>query len=180
MQQRMMTVWDPLVRIFHWSLALSFVVAWLSSESWMDLHHWAGYAASALILFRLVWGFAGTHYAIFSQFVRHRHETLKYLENMVQRREQRYLGHNPAGTLMVIGLILVVSLTSLTGWMYTLDAFWGVGWVEESHEIFSHLMLVMVIAHIFGVLYASVRHKENLVRSMFNGTKRIPEGDDIS
>ena len=81
---------------------------------------------------------------------------------------------------MIMGLIVVVSVTSFTGWMYALDAFWGVGCVEETHEVASHLMLIMVIGHILGVIYASVRHRENLVRSMLCGKKRAAEGNDVS
>jgi cytochrome b len=180
MQQSTVTIWDPYVRIFHWCLVLSFVVAWISPDSWMDLHHWAGYAATALILLRVLWGLKGSHYARFSQFLRERGETLDYLTSLTERDEPRYLGHNPAGALMVVGLIIVVSVTSITGWMYTLDTFWGVGWVEELHEIASHLMLIMVVAHILGVIYASVRHRENLVYSMLTGKKRVAEGDDIA
>ena len=179
MQQRPVMVWDPLVRVFHWSLVLSFVVAWLSADDWMDLHYWAGYAASALILFRVAWGLFGSHYARFKQFVKSPTKTLSYLSSMSQRREPRYIGHNPVGSLMIVSLIVLVSMTSLTGWMYTLDRFWGVAWVEEAHEIFSHLMLAMVVAHVGGVFYASVRHHENLVRSMLSGKKRAAGGDDI-
>lgn len=179
MQQRNITVWDAYVRIFHWCLVISFVVAWFSPDSWMDLHHWAGYAASALILFRVILGFKGSRYARFKQFLRQRGETLDYLTAMVQRDEPRYLGYNPAGALMIVGLIIVVLVTSLTGWMVTLDTFWGIGWVEELHEIASHLIMIMVIAHILGVVYASVRHRENLLRSMLTGNKRAAHGDDI-
>lgn len=180
MQQRTLIVWDPLVRIFHWSLVLSFVIAWLSPDDWMDAHHWAGYSASALVLFRVVWGFIGSYYARFRQFIKPGKQTLNYLTSMALRKEVRYVGHNPAGSLMIIALIAVVSVTALTGWMYTLDTFWGVSWVEEAHEAFSHLMLFMVIAHVFGVIYASFRHGENLPRSMFDGRKRLAEADDIA
>ena len=66
----MTRVWDPFVRLFHWSLVLSFAVAWFTPRSAEVLHHWAGYAAAALILMRLLWGVVGTRYARFSQFVR--------------------------------------------------------------------------------------------------------------
>ena len=68
--EQRVAVWDPLVRLFHWSLVASFAVAWISAEEWGDLHEWAGYAAAALITFRLVWGLVGSHYARFGQFVR--------------------------------------------------------------------------------------------------------------
>ena len=63
-------VWDPLLRLFHWSLAASFLVAWVSSEGWDLLHYWAGYAAGGLVAFRLLWGLIGPRYARFSQFLR--------------------------------------------------------------------------------------------------------------
>lgn len=146
----------------------------------MDLHHWAGYVASALILFRLVWGITGPHYARFAQFVRRPVETIGFLKLMTQRREARYIGHNPAGALMILGLMLVVSVTCATGWMYTLDAFWGVDWVESVHELAANLMLGMVVVHVLGVLTASFHHRENLVRAMIDGRKREAGTGDVS
>ncbi|MDX5362068.1 MAG: cytochrome b/b6 domain-containing protein, partial [Alphaproteobacteria bacterium] len=122
-------VWDPLVRIFHWSLAASFAVAWITADEWDSLHEWAGYAAAALIAFRLAWGLAGPKYARFSQFVRAPSEVLGYLKATLRGDEPRYLGHNPAGGLMIAGLLAGLAGTALTGWMTTLDTFWGVEWV---------------------------------------------------
>jgi cytochrome b len=99
-------VWDPLVRLFHWSLALSFAIAWFSANAWDDLHIWAGYASGALILARVAWGVFGTPYARFSQFVRSPRSVLAYLKAIARGGEQRYVGHNPAGGAMVVALIL--------------------------------------------------------------------------
>lgn len=172
-------VWDPLVRLFHWSLVVSFAIAWLTADEWDDLHEWAGYAAAALIGFRLLWGLAGPRYARFRQFVRSPGTVMDYIRASVRGNEPRYLGHNPAGAVMIVGLILAMAGTALTGWMYTLDAFWGVDWVEETHELLADLMLVMVGVHVAGVIVASLRHKENLVRAMINGRKRAPGDTDI-
>lgn len=180
MQERTIKVWDPLVRVFHWSLVGSFAIAWLTADEWKSLHHWAGYAAGSLIAFRLVWGLVGPRYARFSQFVRSPSTVLHYVRSMIGGRETRYIGHNPPGGLMIVALILAMGGTALTGWMFTTDAFWGVGWVEETHETLATLMLAMVLVHIGGVILASLRHKENLVRAMVVGRKRAPRASDIA
>lgn len=172
-------VWDPLVRLFHWSLAASFLVAWLSADEWDDLHIWAGYAAAGLVTFRLLWGLAGPRYARFRQFLRRPREVLGFLGDMLRGQEARYIGHNPAGGAMILALLLAMAGTALTGWMYTTDAFWGVEWVEEIHELLANLLLVLVLLHIGGVLFASLRHGENLVRAMLTGRKRAPGAGDI-
>lgn len=171
-------VWDPLVRFFHWSLVASFAVAWISADEWDDLHIWAGYAAGALIAFRLVWGLLGPRYARFGQFVRSPGAVAAYLKDIVSGRERRYLGHNPAGGAMILALILSLAALCLTGWMYTLDMFWGVEWVEETHEVLANLLLVLVALHLAGVVLASLKHQENLVRAMITGRKRAPAAGD--
>jgi cytochrome b len=123
-------VWDPLVRLFHWSLVLSFGIAWFSANSWDNLHYWAGYAAGALVVLRLAWGVIGTPYARFTQFVRTPKEVINYLQAIVTGREARYIGHNPAGGAMVVALMLAMISTALTGWMLTTDTYWGVTWVQ--------------------------------------------------
>lgn len=172
-------VWDPFVRLFHWSLAVSFAVAWLTADEWGELHEWAGYAAGALIALRIVWGLVGPKYARFGNFVRSPGVVARYVMAMVRGREPRYVGHNPAGGLMILALIVGLAGTAVTGWMYTLDAFWGVEWVEETHEAFANVMLALVLLHIGGVLLASLRHRENLPRAMVVGHKRAPGSADI-
>jgi len=120
-------VWDPFVRLFHWSLVLSFGVAWFSSHPAETLHHWAGYAAAALILMRLLWGMIGTRYARFSQFVRKPATVARYLSNVVSSKEARYVGHNPAGGVMVMALIAAMATTALTGWMMTTERLFRCG-----------------------------------------------------
>jgi cytochrome b len=173
-------VWDPLVRVFHWSLVLSFAVAWLSADEWDNLHIWAGYAAAALIAFRLLWGFIGPRHARFQWFVRNPATVLGYLSDLLHGREKRYLGHNPAGGAMIVAMILVLTGVSLTGWMYTIDAFWGVEWVEDAHEILANLLLALVGLHIVGVVIAGLRHHENLAWAMITGHKRAAETDDVT
>ncbi len=172
-------VWDPLVRAFHWSLVASFATAWASAEEWNDLHEWAGYAAAALVAFRLLWGLIGTRYARFAQFIRRPGTVAAYLRDIASGRERRYLGHNPAGGAMILALILCMAALCLTGWLYTTDALWGEEWVEETHEMLANVLLGLVGLHIAGVLVAGFRHRENLVRAMLTGHKRAPGGGDI-
>ena len=179
-QEQTLQVWDRAVRLFHWSLVVSFAVAWLTAEEWDDLHEWAGYAAGALIGFRLIWGLIGPRYARFSQFLRAPGAVLAYLGGMARGREPRHLGHNPAGAAMIVALLLTMAGTVTTGWMATLDAFWGVAWVERSHGLLADGMLVLVGLHLGGVVLASLRHHENLVRAMLTGRKRAPAAGDIA
>ncbi len=178
MAQATIKIWDPLVRLFHWSLVVVFAVAWLSADEWDGLHETAGYVAAALIGFRLLWGLVGPKYARFSQFARSPGQALRYVGKMITGKEPRYIGHNPAGGLMIIGLLVVLAGTALTGWMYTLDAFWGAEWVEDIHEFLANMMLVLVATHVAGVVWASIRHKENLVRAMIVGRKRASDPDE--
>ena len=171
-------VWDVFVRLFHWGLVASFAVAWLSADEWDRLHEWAGYAACALVGLRVVWGFVGTKHARFSDFVRSPLVVLSYLNDVLWGRERRYLGHNPAGGAMIVALLLGIIGLGLTGWMMTVDRFWGAEWVEELHEVLAHGLLALVILHVFGVLFASVSHRENLVRAMLTGRKRCNSRND--
>ena len=113
----MIKVWDPLLRLFHWSLVASIAIAWLTSEDGEALHEWAGYAALGLIAFRLVWGVIGPRYARFTQFVRCPKEVITYTKDMLNKREKRYIGHNPLGAAMVVALLATTAATGVTGWL---------------------------------------------------------------
>lgn len=175
------TVWDPLVRVFHWSLVASVAVAWVTGDHGSKLvHHWAGYVAGGLIAIRLVWGLVGTRHARFAAFVRHPLAVVAYLRDIARGVERRYIGHNPAGGAMIVALLLVVAAQVATGWMATTDMFFGVDWVEETHEALSKLVLLLIGLHLAGVIVASLRHRENLPLAMLTGRKREAAGDDIA
>ena len=165
-------VWDPLVRLFHWSLVSSYLIAWLTADEWDQAHELAGYVVLGLLGFRIIWGLVGTRHARFSDFVRPPRVVLGYLRDMMRGRARRYIGHNPAGGAMIVALILAVGATSITGWMMTLDRFWGYEWVEELHEAAANLSLLLVGGHILGVVVSSWAHGENLVKAMITGRKR--------
>lgn len=165
-------VWDPLVRMFHWSLVALFAFSYLTGEEWKKAHILSGYAIIGLLAVRILWGFVGTSHARFSDFIYSPRTTLGFLRDSVTMRAKRYIGHNPAGGAMVVALIAAISGIAATGYMMTTDAFWGVEWVEEAHQLLVNLTLGLVGLHIAGVILASFEHKENLVRAMITGRKR--------
>jgi cytochrome b len=171
-------VWDPLVRLFHWSLAASFAAAWLTSESRGAIHIWAGYCAAGLIALRLIWGFLGTPYARFSQFVHGPKQVIAYLRAILTGTENRFLGHNPAGGAMILALLAGLSATAFTGWLMTTDAYFGDDLVQGLHSLAADAVLLLVLLHVAGVLLASFRHRENLVKAMITGRKfAVPPGE---
>lgn len=178
-ETRTIRVWDAFVRVFHWSLAVSFFAAWWSGDDYEALHLFAGYAAAALVVMRVVWGVVGTGYARFAQFVRSPSTVLAYLSDIATGREARYLGHNPAGGTMILALLAVISGICFTGWLLTTDMFWGTVTMEIIHETLTNIALGLIAIHVSGVILASVRHRENLVSAMFTGRKRSPEAGDI-
>ncbi|CAL1239686.1 cytochrome b/b6 domain-containing protein [Candidatus Methylocalor cossyra] len=178
MSQRIL-VWDLPTRVFHWSFALTFAGAYLTAESerWQPVHLRLGYTFLILLAFRLVWGLVGTRYARFADFVRGPRATLDYLRGLLQGRPQPYLGHNPAGAVAILSLLLLGAMVALSGWV--LDSRWGGEPAEEWHEVAANLMLALVGLHVLGVLVSSWLHRENLVRAMITGRKQGPSAAAI-
>jgi cytochrome b len=174
-----MKVWDRPVRALHWALVGSVALAALSTVVWFGAHRPAGYAALAIVVARIAWGVVGTRYARFSQFVRGPRALAAYLAQTMRRREPRHLGHNPLGACMVIALMACIAALAFTGWLYTTDAYWGDALVEDLHRALAWTLLGLVCMHVAGVIFASVRHRENLVASMIDGIKREPSDHDV-
>ncbi len=108
-------VWDPLVRIFHWSLVLAFAVAYLSGDEESDIHIYSGYIILGLLVFRLLWGFVGTRFSRFSDFVYSPQVIIKYTRDLLSGSPKHYLGHNPAGGAMIIALLLSLIVVTCSG-----------------------------------------------------------------
>lgn len=172
MVARGLRVWDPVVRVGHWLLVASVALAWLTRTGWDGWHERIGYVSLAVVAMRVVWGWLGPAHARFHTFVVSPSVALKFARQMVSRQEPRHLGHNPLGGWMIVVLLLIVALVGVTGWLYTTDRFWGVEWVEDLHSLLANVLLVLTGVHLAGVLYASYRHRENLVAAMVHGRKR--------
>jgi cytochrome b len=169
--QQVIRVWDPLVRVLHWTLAATVLGAYVIERP-RDLHEALGHVALAAVALRVVWGIVGTRHARFSDFVPSPARALGYVREMLTGREGRYLGHNPVGAVMIVALLSLVALTSVTGWMMGTDALFGEEWVEELHEVAATATLALVPFHVAGVVWSGLRHRENLVRAMITGDKR--------
>lgn len=165
-------VWDPLVRIFHWSLVALFTFSFFTGDEWKKAHIYSGYAIAALIAIRIVWGLIGTHHARFVNFLYSPATILVFLKDTVSFKAKRYIGHNPAGGAMVFLLLAMISGIVTTGYMMTTDAYWGIEWVEDTHKVLVYSTLGLIALHVIGVVLASVEHRENLPRAMVTGWKR--------
>jgi len=178
--QTKIKVWDPFLRLAHWTLVASVAAAWLTRHDGGRWHEWLGYAAFAVVLARIAWGWIGPRYARFGQFVRSPSTVLRYARQALAHAEPRYVGHNPLGACMIAALMITIVLVSVTGWLFTTDAYWGVEWVEELHDGLSNLLLALVGLHLAGIAFSSMRHRENLVGAMLHGYKRAPARDDVA
>ena len=172
-------VWDPAVRVVHWSLVAAFAAAWATAEEATGLHVLSGYAVVALVGARLIWGALGPRHARFESFVRGPSAIVRYLLDLARGRARRHLGHNPAAAAMVVALLAGLVTVAGTGWAMTVPGFGGEA-VEEVHEAAATVMLVLVAGHVLGVVASSLGHRENLVLAMLTGRKRRPEADDVA
>lgn len=165
-------VWDRFVRFFHWMLVVLFTASWYSGGIWDTPHLAAGYGVLALILARIAWGFFGSRFARFSDFIYPARAVFGYTNDVLRLRAHRYLGHNPLGGLMVLALLGTLVVICVSGVMMTMDAFWGVAWVDTLHAGATNVALALVALHIGGVIFTSIEQRENLVRAMITGRKR--------
>jgi len=182
-------IWDLPTRLFHWTLASSFALAWLTSEGdrWRSIHVFLGYLILGLVVFRLIWGFVGSHFSRFASFWFGPKEALDYLKQVVSGHAPRHVGHNPTGSVAIYILLMLAVIVGLSG-IVTLggDEQQGVaaGWftfaqvqvIKQVHDLGATLMLLVVFGHITGVVVESVLHKENLARAMVTGFKQAAVG----
>ncbi|MDQ7073570.1 MAG: cytochrome b/b6 domain-containing protein [Gammaproteobacteria bacterium] len=194
-------VWDSAVRIFHWSLVIAFVIAYITGEEEGLIHSYSGYFILGLLVFRIIWGFIGSKHARFSDFIYSPKETISYVKSMMSGTPKHYWGHNPLGALMVFALLITLILTTVSGLkVYGIEGHGPLAEVnssyfisnanasgsmeqddedseeeefwEEIHEFFANLMLVLIAFHITGIVISSKLENENLVKAMITGTKK--------
>jgi cytochrome b len=165
-------VWDPFVRVFHWGVAAAFVVAYFSHGGYLAVHRVAGYAIAALVASRVLWGFVGSPHARFADFVPGPRRLIGYMGQLVRGREARHLGHNPAGGVMIVVLLVLLAALCATGVVLDTPGFRDDRNLQEVHELLTDATLACIALHVAGVAHASWRQRENLVAAMISGRKR--------
>ena len=168
----MVKVWDWPLRLSHWALAVFVLLAWFTPGKHDGLHRFAGYIVAGLIVFRLAWGLFGTRFSRFHAIGRRLRAAPGYLVNLRHGATGLYRGLNPAGTAMLVAMLLLLAVSTVTGWLSTTVRFFGVWWIEDTHGYVSDAVIVLVVIHVVGVLAMCALQKENLVRSMITGWKR--------
>lgn len=179
-------VWDLPVRLFHWSLVISLVAAWYTSDGARGLIDWhlkIGYFILGLIIFRIIWGVLGTKYAKFSQFIPNKKALLNYLKNFRQEKAYNTVGHNPLGGLMVVFMLTLILSQAISGLFMNDDIFTsGPYYGSVSSSIQSTMSLVhrnafdiiigVSVLHISAAFYYLLVKKANLIVPMITGYKK--------
>jgi len=187
-------VWDPWVRLFHWSLVVAVLVAWMAGEEGLAVHVVAGFTVFGLVAWRIGWGFTGPATARFRNFVRPAGEIRAFLRATLRGRPPHHAGHNPAGGAMVVVLLATLLLTAFTGialygmqdaggplaFLGGLASFGTVDAFEATHEFLGDALPWLIAVHVAGVIIESLLQNTDLTRAMITGRKSLPvsnEGD---
>lgn len=182
-------IWDLPTRIFHWLLLASFLLAWLTyaDNRFLYFHVFAGYVFLSLLVFRLVWGFIGTHYARFHSFAHNWSSVSEYLKGLLNGQAMRYVGHNPVGGYAIFAMLILGFIVSVTG-LLALAGEEGHGPLQglvnytvgiashSAHEFLAWVMLALTVIHVLGVIIESILHRENLIWAMLSGQKEAAAG----
>ena len=182
-------VWDIPTRLFHWALVVCVVAGWLLGENMtfgnINWHFWLGYTTGGLLVFRMIWGFIGPPHARFSALLPAPASVRAYLGHVMERRPSGVPGHNPLGALSVLALLTTLTVQVMTGLMSESDDFFSGGPLapmipdsmvraaNEIHEISSTVLLWLVGLHIAALVFYLVWKRENLIRPMVTGIKKV-------
>jgi cytochrome b len=186
MNSQRIRLWDLPTRLFHWLLVLAVIAAIISGQiggKLIELHGKIGLAIVGLIVFRIVWGFAGSTYARFAQFFPTPARIKAY-----RNGKWRGVGHNPLGALSVFGLIFLLTAQVLTGLFANDDiAFVGPLYdlISKSlsnrlsgiHELLSNLLIALVVLHLAAIVFYVRFKKDNLLKPMVTGWKDGAQGE---
>ncbi|MBB4286376.1 cytochrome b/b6 domain-containing protein [Roseospira goensis] len=187
--KRRVAVWDLPTRLFHWGLVAALGVAWWSGEEGdFTVHFIAGHVVVGLLVFRLLWGVIGSQTARFSDFVRGPGAVGRYLRRTFSKAPDDSIGHNPAGAVMVLLLLLMVGVQAGTGlfasentWAFVSGPLAGLVDGATSSDLTSlhkgvlfNALLVLAGLHVLAAVVYLVVKRENLIGAMVVGRKWLP------
>ena len=187
-------VWDLPVRVFHWLLAAlmaASVATGLVGGNAMVWHMRSGYAILALVVFRIMWGVAGSTTARFADFLYAPGRVIAFARDLFSRRPAHYLGHNPLGGWMVLLLLFAVLFQAGTG-LFANDDIANEGPLNRFisnelsnrltslHKLNIKLLYGLIAVHVAAVIYHWLGRGEYLVRAMFTGFKAWPSGVPVA
>lgn len=171
-------VWVWIIRVTHWLMAIGFLMAFVSSEfeNNMNIHFAFGMFLGVLVLFRIIFGFIGPRYANFKDFPIGPDNITNFLSSLASRsKEKKYLGHNPLASLVMLGIMLSLVFTAISGMAYRANH--DVEVLENIHEGLVTISIVLIVFHLLGVFVDLVlKPKEGTFASIFTGYKN-QEGD---
>ncbi len=174
-------VWDAPTRMFHWLFAGGFAVAAViallfdDSSPVFPYHAIIGLAITLMVCLRVVWGLVGSRYARFSTFAFGPAAVARYIKGALFGIARTYIGHNPGSAYAVFAMLVLMISLAVTGIMMGR----GNENVKELHEVLAYGMIGVVIAHILGVVFHTIRHRENIIASMIHGKKDCEPAEGI-
>jgi cytochrome b len=173
-------VWDLSVRLFHWTFAASLLAA-LGFAFFADKHgalfRWhmvAGIVAVFLLVLRIVMGVVGSRYARFTRFPLRPVEVARYFPRALTGDAPRYVGHNPGCALAALAMFFLVLVLFATGLNGSRDPW------EDLHGALAYALLAVIGAHLVGLIWHAVRHRENVVAPMISGRKEGRPEDGLA
>jgi cytochrome b len=181
-----MPVWDLPTRLFHWALPVLLVVSYASyKRGLMGVHQFSGFTMTALLLFRLAWGFVGSDTARFSRFLRSPLAALHHVGGLFRREPDTAAGHSPVSGWIALVLLLLLAAQAATGLCANdkggtegpLVKYVGQAIsdrLSHYHMLNFRLILAMVAVHLLAIAAHAVFKGQNLVRPMLTGRKRLP------
>ena len=178
-------VWDLPLRLFHWALAMSVIIGVVAvNMGRMDIHERAGLTVLALVIFRLIWGFAGGHHARFVNFVRSPMVVFQWVRGASEpaaknRTVSRPAGHSPLAALSVLALLGITGFLASTG-LFSTDGILFDGPLAHLSPVPPDLMaaihhrgkpvlILLVVLHIGAILVYKFRKKVGLTKAMVTG-----------
>lgn len=185
---REIKIWDLPTRLFHWCLVALFATSWASAEfDYFTVHYYSGYGILTLVLFRLVWGVAGSDTSKLLSYVKSPFAVLRYMKSLRDRKPGNDIGHNPMGGYAVLAMLGVLTAQIGTGLfaqdidfinsgpLSNLVSFELGNQASDLHHILFDILLIVVGVHLAAVAFHEGYKREGLVRAMITGWRGYGE-----